>query len=392
MSSNSEVAAQNIYADWKKAIRKASASIRVVTPYFDRTLIDLLKTPLVNGMSVQILTDADSPNWLEAFAQLKAMIRLIELGAEIRSFEGLHAKVLLTDSDIRTVGSQNFTRRGKLNAEVSALFHKNNYDAKLRIQDWWDSGREVFKDDLMRLLDILEPKIQHLKILAEELQEEYEEIQVRLESERECQRLAAIRNRVVSSAIFLENDVAYVEAKNSGLYVYDSQLTLWKDVQSRERKIKRLFFYPVYFFNSKRLAYCRVGKTRITYLNDSVNWEGSNIQIGDAYIHNYSVHFKHSYKGAEAHFDCNLGSIKILFNDGDLIFSVDDKNSELADVIEDPVSQGNVADRVFKSLKFKRMSHMSINQDVAEQYFEPDDFYNVEMIEVFENPVFVIYK
>ncbi|GGW90099.1 hypothetical protein [Alteromonas halophila] len=87
-----------------------------------------------------------------------------------------------------------------------------------------------------------------------------------------------------------------------------------------------------------------------------------------------------------------MGSIKILFNDGDLIFSIDDKNSELADVIEDPVSQRNVADRVFKSLKFKRMSHMSINQDVAEQYFEPDDFYNVEMIEVFENPVFVIYK
>lgn len=387
-----EVAAKNIYVEWKRAIRKASASIRVVTPYYDRTLIDLLKTPLVNGISVQILTDADTPNWLEAFAQLNAMIKLIDLGAEVRSFEGLHAKVLLVDSDIRTVGSQNFTRRGKLNAEVSALVDKTNCDAKLRIQDWWDTGREVFKDDLMRLLDILEPKIQHLKSLAEEIQEEYEEIQVRLDSERERQRLAAIRNRVVSSAIFLENDVAYVEAKNSGLYVYNSQLTLWKDVQSKEKKIKRLFFYPVYFFNSKKLAYCRVGKTRITYLSDSVSWGGSNLKIGNAYIHNYSVHFKHSDKGAEAHFKSNLGSIKILFNDGDLIFLIDDKSSELADVIEDPVSQRNVVDCVFRSLKFERMSHLSINQNVAEEYFEPDDFYNVEMIEVYENPVFVIYK
>lgn len=395
MKQEVSVKARNIYADWKKSVRKSKKSIRVITPYFDRSLIDLVKTSIYENKAVQVLTDVDTPNWIEALAQLQAAIKLIKMGVEVRSLEGLHAKVLLIDGKIKTVGSQNFTRRGKINSEVSMLLTGGDSKAEIILEEWWETGREVFVEDLEEILSELEPKMTELKRLAESLQLNLVIQQANLNLIRERRRLENLRNRAASSATSISdeiNHVAFVEATLSGLYACNSQLILWKNGVSNETEIEmeRLYFYPVFFFNTNKLAYCRVGKTRITYLSDSVSSTHS-FMVGDQWISRYSVKFKTGKRGAEVLFTSNLGTLTVIFNDGELQFLPDDQNSALAQALEnDQLAKKRFANRIFENLKFQRMSHLSINKEIAEEYFTPGKYYEIRVIEVYDNPILVI--
>jgi phosphatidylserine/phosphatidylglycerophosphate/cardiolipin synthase-like enzyme len=51
--------------------------------------------------------------------QLRAIKILFDKGISVANLSGLHAKVLLIDDEIAILGSQNFTRRGRKNKEVS---------------------------------------------------------------------------------------------------------------------------------------------------------------------------------------------------------------------------------------------------------------------------------
>lgn len=393
MKQEVSVKARNIYADWKKSVKESKSAIRVITPYFDRSLIDLVKTSISENKTVQVLTDVDTPNWIEALVQLKAAIKLIKMGVEVRSLEGLHAKVLLIDGEIKTVGSQNFTRRGKINSEVSMLLSGGDTKAEIILEEWWEAGREVIKEDLENILSELEPQMQKLQRLVESLQRGLEATQDRLNSQRERRRLENLRNRAASSATSVSdkiNHVAFVEATLSGLYAYNSQLILWKDGKSNETEIERLHFYPVFFFNTNKLAYCRVGKTRITYLSDSVS-STDPFMIGGQWITRYSVKFKTGKRGAEVLFTSNLGALTVIFNDGELLFFPRDQDSKLALAIEnDHLAKRQIANLIFENLKFQRMNHLSINKKIAEKYFTPRKNYKVRVIEVYDNPILVI--
>lgn len=115
-----------------KMINEAEKSIYLQTPYFipDDSLLESLKVAALSGVDVQIMIPNKPDHPFVFWASLSYMNELIAAGARCFTYEKgfLHAKTLVIDQAICTVGTANFDIRSfKLNFEVNAFI----YDEKI---------------------------------------------------------------------------------------------------------------------------------------------------------------------------------------------------------------------------------------------------------------------
>ena len=90
--------ARDVYRRWQSVIRGAETDITIFTPYFDNTLLRLLKAnAIVKPDQRTIVTEISPDNALEMPYQLKAAKKALSQGIAVLSLQGLHAKVLLVD-------------------------------------------------------------------------------------------------------------------------------------------------------------------------------------------------------------------------------------------------------------------------------------------------------
>ncbi|KLU64219.1 major cardiolipin synthase ClsA [Desulfosporosinus acididurans] len=114
------------------AITMAKRSIKIETPYFipDESLIMGLKTAALSGIDVQIIIQGVPEHKVTYWAMNSYLEELLEAGVKIYKYmKGiLHAKVLLIDETLASVGSANMDVRSfSLDFEISAFM----YDQKL---------------------------------------------------------------------------------------------------------------------------------------------------------------------------------------------------------------------------------------------------------------------
>lgn len=128
------------------ALATARDSIRLTTPYFipDEAILEALKAAALRGVEVTVLVPHQSDSRLLTAAVRSYFDELCESGVVIYEYgpEMLHAKTLVVDDTIATVGTANIDSRSfRLNFEVIAAI----YDASV--------AREVattFERDLQR--------------------------------------------------------------------------------------------------------------------------------------------------------------------------------------------------------------------------------------------------
>lgn len=112
MTGAREFRAEDVYPLWRNRVRAAQESVRVYTPYLNRSVVDLLKQAPAGIVEKSVITDlSPTSSAVTYWDQLLAVRRLLKEGIEVRTQSRLHAKVLLVDGALVTVGSQNFTRR-----------------------------------------------------------------------------------------------------------------------------------------------------------------------------------------------------------------------------------------------------------------------------------------
>ncbi len=125
-------------------ICSAREHIYIQTPYFipDEGLVDSLKSASLSGVKVKIMItgipDSKSPYWA-AFTYFE---ELIKAGIEIYHYNKcfLHAKTIVIDSEICSIGTANFDIRSfAINYELMMIF----YDRQLSLQ-----LRSDFENDL----------------------------------------------------------------------------------------------------------------------------------------------------------------------------------------------------------------------------------------------------
>lgn len=129
-----------------KAINGATRSIKIQTPYFmpDAAMMDALKIASLAGVDVHLMIPDKPDHPLVYPATLSYADELASVGVNVHIYSGgfLHAKMLLVDDELASVGTANFDYRSfRLNFEVNAFI----YDVAL--------GRrmaEIYDRDLLR--------------------------------------------------------------------------------------------------------------------------------------------------------------------------------------------------------------------------------------------------
>lgn len=151
-------------SDWESirqvfftALATAERKIYIETPYFvpDEDIIMALKTAALSGLDVRLIVQGIAEYKLTYWASRSYFDDLLKAGVKVYKYQKgiMHAKVLLVDDIVGSVGSANFDIRSfQLNFEVSALLYDRGFVQRLE-QDFWrdvEDSIEVRRESYMK--------------------------------------------------------------------------------------------------------------------------------------------------------------------------------------------------------------------------------------------------
>lgn len=112
-------------------IRTAKKRIRFQSPYFipDESILDAIKTALASGVEVEIIVPAVKASFFLEPTTNYFLGEILKYGAKVYKYNGyVHAKTIVVDDEICTIGSVNLDIRSlKLNDEICGIFYENNF-------------------------------------------------------------------------------------------------------------------------------------------------------------------------------------------------------------------------------------------------------------------------
>ena len=170
--------ARDAYDIWKRRVRRASTTVRVFTPYFDPMLDRLLGNAVVKVDSISVVTDLSPESGaLDYRRQLIGARALLRRGIELRSLPRLHAKVLLCDAKLITVGSQNFTSYARHSKETTSAPTEDVADSAFltTLDEWYSAATAVSLEFVELLLAQLDQPVRELQAAQQVLISAFEE-------------------------------------------------------------------------------------------------------------------------------------------------------------------------------------------------------------------------
>ncbi|MGG1574639.1 cardiolipin synthase [Fictibacillus sp. NRS-1165] len=119
-----------------KMISLAKNSITIQTPYFipDASLLDTLRIACHSGVDVKIMIPNKPDHVFVYWASLSNIGDLLKAGAKVYIYDNgfIHAKSIVVDDEISSVGTANFDIRSlKLNFEINAFIYNKTIAKKL---------------------------------------------------------------------------------------------------------------------------------------------------------------------------------------------------------------------------------------------------------------------
>lgn len=119
-----------------KLINSAKDYIYIQTPYFipDASVLDALKIAVLSGVDVRLMIPSKPDHPFVYWATYSNVGELLKTGAKVYIYENgfIHAKTLIADGKIATVGTANIDVRSfRLNFEVNAFLYDEVLVAKL---------------------------------------------------------------------------------------------------------------------------------------------------------------------------------------------------------------------------------------------------------------------
>lgn len=126
-----------IKQNYLKLINSAQESILIQTPYFipDSSVMEALKISAASGVDVRIMIPNKPDHLFVYWATYYNVGVLLNYGVKVYTYEKgfLHAKTLVVDGTVSTVGTANFDMRSfKLNFEIIAIIYDSLKSAELK--------------------------------------------------------------------------------------------------------------------------------------------------------------------------------------------------------------------------------------------------------------------
>lgn len=155
-----------------KMINEAKKYIYMQTPYFipDDSLLNALKIAILSGVDVRLMIPNKPDHMFVYWATYSNVGELLKTGAKVYIYENgfIHAKMLIVDGKIATVGTANIDNRSfRLNFEVNAFLYSHHLSKKLEmiykadmekskeltLEDYLQRPKSIrFKESVSRLL------------------------------------------------------------------------------------------------------------------------------------------------------------------------------------------------------------------------------------------------
>lgn len=280
--------AGDIYPTWAKIIAEATSRVVILTPYLDELVPKLLSKSTIDPSCVTVITDlSPDSSAREYLRQLKTLSVLISQSVNVRTLPRLHAKVLIVDDAYFTVGSQNFTTyaRGSRETNVSILVEPATAAFLETLWEWIDESVPIDEELLAALTAAIEEQAEQAKDALSGLQDAVEQFMLDWNARQardESERLKALE---IASPFRLAQGAARARLQliDTGWDMYwtllcdpGSDLTAWSIVGEDGRTktaIRRLNMCPIFLSDTHQMALGRIGKTRITYVRESVRWK-----------------------------------------------------------------------------------------------------------------------
>ncbi len=128
---------EQIKLGYLNMINRAKEYIYIQSPYFipDESVMDALKMAILSGIDVRIMIPNKPDHIFVRWANYAYVGELVKLGARVYEYNKgfLHAKTIIVDDSVTSVGSANFDNRSfKLNFEINSFIYDNATTIKFK--------------------------------------------------------------------------------------------------------------------------------------------------------------------------------------------------------------------------------------------------------------------
>jgi hypothetical protein len=265
--------ANDIYELWVDYCQKARSSITIISPYVDATVVDLLLSEGVDdSVQKQVYTRVDSDTIFDKPYQVKALIHCVEKGIEIFHISELHAKVLVIDEKYISLGSQNFTRRGRKNKETSILSSLDFTHSKFysNLSQWMSDSIQIEIEYLRALEQNLVNFGERISSLREEHRVKFDEVSLNQNSPNSNEFLNLIMAYYRDPTVKFASKYAYLElefipsgkGERAVFRPEEKNVDLTRLVQPNsddETHLTRLNYVPAINIGNSSMAFVRLG-------------------------------------------------------------------------------------------------------------------------------------
>ncbi len=283
---------------WKRAARDAKTTFAVFSPY---VTMPTAKTVLLASKSArqrQLFTLFESETFITGASSLNALRRLQDGGVQLFAVPNLHAKIVISPDRFASIGSQNLTGNGsrKHRLEATAAFTSPSEVNAI----WAETGpwRDIASPISKTMIDDMERFIRPFRRKAKRFKKRCAEIDTAIErQERERndarKRTASRWNNTLKSRRIVLAMVATVPQSNGRSIVTlrpritGSLLTHWRLEDETNIVLDRCTCYPCLLFGTWKFGFARVAQTRITFVGQGVETEGTHLIGGKE----FTIHF-----------------------------------------------------------------------------------------------------
>jgi len=295
----------DVYPEWTRLAKKSKEYVWIFVPFFDQELVKLVSK--ITHNNIRVVIDFSPDIFVENIKQLNTLKKLMDKGYRVTSLHRLHAKLIIIDDVVCSIGSQNITKYARSSREVSVVASQLNHSVIEAAKEWLDESTTIDSDLLNKLLALVsfydKKKMEVLKNFKQDWSAA--ESATLIEKSR---RRSEIISKIIEEMGALEKLRVYGMLRWSGdayaffyLHEYGMHRWIthywWNNGVSKE-KFKWLRYYLILNVETNVLAYARIAKTRIGIISSQRWWSAASsvtysaVEIRDPDGDQYSINFK----------------------------------------------------------------------------------------------------
>lgn len=292
--SKNDFRAKDLFNEWIDLVGSAADTINVFTPYLDDTIIEILGATS-DDIHITVITCLDGDNLFQRGYQLNTLKELITNGILVKNLEGLHAKVIVVDQSKISLGSQNFTKRGRRNKEAGMTSNASFANTELMetLKQWENISKDVSLEMIIDLIKYLEKKEPEISALKKEFDIEIESILSKYQEQDYFEQILNSPNYNTTFR-FAQGELVLTRTLPPPNYDYYSffagefnNLCKWiKTGENGKEEIMDLIdynYYPALNVSTMKMAFLRIHTSRITFMKEEFEMDLWNkYEIGDS--------------------------------------------------------------------------------------------------------------